>query len=116
LRTFRDGAQGPQPIGRRAVFGANRRAVVARLCIASIVILGLAAPAAAEPAWVLRSRHGAQRHPAGDVVVRTGARVPLGNPYAHGGWTQTLPDSCVIAGAGSAGPNASTRCGAEGGE
>ena len=37
---------------------------------------------------------------------------------AHAGWTQTLPDNCVVFGAASAGPNASTdRCGApEGGE
>ncbi|MGA2045178.1 MAG: hypothetical protein ABSG83_17625 [Roseiarcus sp.] len=88
---------------------------MSRLCIASIVVLALAAPAGAEPAWVVRGKD-ARRHPAGDVVVRTGAIVVRGNPYAHGGWTQTLPDSCVIAGAGSAGPNASTQCGVEGGE
>jgi hypothetical protein len=89
---------------------------MARFCIASLVILALAAPAAAEPAWVIRGK-AARRHPPGDVIVRTGAVVVRGDPYAHGGWTQTLPDACVVVGAGSAGPNASIQCGGvEGGE
>jgi len=90
---------------------------VSRFLTASVVILALASPAAAEPAWVVRDKHAARRHAAGDVVVRTGAVVARGNPYSRGGWTQTIPDQCVIVGAGSAGPNASISCGGvEGGE
>ncbi len=43
---------------------------------------------------------------------------PDADNAASGGWTQTLPNNCVVFGPASAGPNASTdRCGApEGGE